>query len=511
LWGLQSQSNQNNSVADLVEAQEKGSLGALRLVQALVRLGWSKLPKLWLVTNGSQAIEGAPDFNGLAQSTLWGLGGVVHNEHPELRPTRLDLDAANFNQQLDEVLAELALPETEAQIVLRGNNRYVRRLERYSPPEVNSPTRLTEIVKADATYLITGGLSGIGLATAKWLAQHGAKNLALVGRRQPGTEAEQAMAELRQAGVRVEGFQADVANEDEIQQLISKLVTEWRPLRGIIHSAAVLDDGIILEQTPQRFMKVYGPKLLGAWNLHQHTRQQELDFFVMFSSIASVLGALGQSNYVAANTFLDNLAHHRQAQGLPALSINWGPWSEIGMAARSSQSERIGGRVIGKVSPTQGFDILQLLLEQPTPQVVAVPINWAEVGQRGLSADTALFSKFMNKGVVERGQSVEGEVVPAGQSEENSLARTQILAADNHKRLDLLENYFMERVSVILGIPPNRLDAYESLFSLGLDSLRAVEMKNLVEAELKINIPVVLLMQGPSVSELAVELLQQLT
>ncbi len=513
LWGLQTESNKANSVSDLMEAQEKGSLGALGLVQALVRLGWSKLPKLWLLTNGSQAIEGiegAPDFGGLAQSTLWGLGGVVHNEHPELRPTRLDLDALNFKAQLEEVLSELALPVTEAQVALRGNNRYVRRLERYSQPEVVTITNLVEVIKAEATYLITGGLSGIGLATAKWLAQHGAKNLALVGRRLPGAEAEQVMAELRQAGVRVEGFQADVANEGEMRQLVNKLVTEWRPLRGIIHSAAVLDDGIILEQTPQRFMKVFGPKLLGAWNLHQQTLHQELDFFVMFSSIASVLGAPGQSNYVAANTFLDNLAYHRQAQGLPATSINWGPWSEIGMAARSSQSERIGGKVIGKITPPQGFEILQLLLEKPTSQVIAVLLNWAEVGQRGLSADSALFSKFMSKGLVERGQSVEGEVVPAGQPEEDSLARTQILTADTHKRLDLLENYFMERVSVILGIPPNRLDAYESLFSLGLDSLRAVEMKNLVESELKINIPVVLLMQGPSVSELAVELLQQL-
>ena len=196
-----------------------------------------------------------------------------------------------------------------------------------TPPSAGAPQ-----CRTDGTYLITGGLGALGLLVARRLAEQGAGHLLLLGRRAPSAEAATAIVEMERLGARVTLVQADIS-QDGSQKVLSDTLAGLPPLRGVVHAAGVLDDGVLLDLTSARLAAVLGPKAWGAWNLHRWTRQQPLDFFVLFSSAAALLGSPGQANYAAANAFLDALAHHRHALGLPAVSIAWGPWAGSGMAA----------------------------------------------------------------------------------------------------------------------------------------------------------------------------------
>ena len=200
--------------------------------------------------------------------------------------------------------------------------------------------------RADATYLITGGHGGLGLAVARWLVEKGARHLVLLSRSGASSAGEEVAADLAAKGATVTTIQADVSNESDLARALSEIRNTMPPLRGVIHAAGVLDDHLLLNLDAESFRRVLAPKVLGAWNLHTLTADLPLDFFVVFSSVASVLGSPGQANYAAANAFLDGLAHDRRSQGLPCLSINWGPWAEVGMAARASSARGPASRVM---------------------------------------------------------------------------------------------------------------------------------------------------------------------
>ena len=234
------------------------------------------------------------------------------------------------------------------------------------------------------TYLITGGLGGLGLLTADWLAAREAYHLVLVSRRShadipPETQGQLQALEAR--GARVTVVQADVAQQDELAAAIASLGT---PLRGVIHGAGVLDDGVLQQLTWERLESVLAPKVYGAWHLHQLTQEQPLEFFVLFSSAASLLGSPGQGSHVAANAFLDALAHHRQGLGLPGLSINWGAWSGVGAAAQRQVDQQMQVRGVDAIAPDQGLHIFsQLLAHSSEAQVGVIPIRWPQFLSQG--------------------------------------------------------------------------------------------------------------------------------
>ncbi|HEV2147081.1 MAG TPA: SDR family NAD(P)-dependent oxidoreductase, partial [Longimicrobiaceae bacterium] len=217
-------------------------------------------------------------------------------------------------------------------------------------------------LRADATYLVTGGLGSLGIRVARWLADRGAGHLVLVGRGGPSPEAAEAVEAIRATGAEVTLARADVAREDEVRALVEGLD---RPLAGVFHAAGVLADGTLAAQRWERFAPVLAPKVAGAWNLHRATEGLPLDHFVLFSSAASLLGSAGQGNYAAANAFLDALAHHRRARALPATSVNWAPWAEAGMAAGlgEARGDRWKGQGMGALSDAQGLASLGEALE----------------------------------------------------------------------------------------------------------------------------------------------------
>jgi acyl transferase domain-containing protein len=370
---------QGSGRSDLAAARDYGWGGVLDLVHGLDEARTAFRPRLWLVTRGAQAIDGYPHAVSLAQSPLWGLGRVIAAERPDLRCVQLDIDPANPAGAIAPLIEEVWSGQRENQLVYRGGERFVARLRR-----IQSAPAGAFALREDGTYLVTGGLGGLGLKTAQWLAACGARHLVLVGRSGASAQAAPILTELEQAGVRVAVRRCDVAGRDALAALIDDIQADGPPLRGVFHLAGVLDDGVLGEQTRERFDRVMAAKVQGAWNLHALTADCPLEQFVLFSSAAALLGSPGQANYAAGNVFLDALAQQRHREGLPALSINWGSWSGVGMAARlgASQDRRLSAAGVASIEPERGLAMLPSLLATGRPQVGVLPIDWSKFCQR---------------------------------------------------------------------------------------------------------------------------------
>jgi acyl transferase domain-containing protein/acyl carrier protein len=358
-------------------------------------------------------------------------------------------------------------------------------------------------VRSDATYLITGGLGSLGLLVAQWLVQQGARHVALVGRgRGDAPQARAAIEEMERAGAQIVVAQMDVTREEQVAGVLARIDASMPPLRGIIHAAGVLDDGLLLNLDQERLAAVMAPKVEGAWNLHALTLNRPLDFFVLFSSVASVLGSPGQGSYAAANAFLDALSHHRHALGLPALTINWGPWGAVGMAAQANQGRRLATRGIDAIPPQQGLRVLeQLLLRREVGQVMVVSANWPLLLDSFLKGHEPALLSELARGLAPlaatRGtQGADGDLTPEALS-----------AVEPGQRQPLLISRLQKELSIVLGVEGAEIDPQESLQNLGLDSLMALELKQRLENGLGIELPIESLMQNPNLTNLSTRLL----
>ena len=354
-------------------------------------------------------------------------------------------------------------------------------------------------VRADGSYLVTGGLGGLGLRVAQWLVDRGARHVALMGRNAPSAEAAAKIDALREAGAEVQVVAADVAKAVDVTRALAEIA---QPLRGVIHAAGVLDDGILAQQTWARFERVLTPKVAGVWNLHTATHGQPLDFFVMFSSVSGLLGNPGQVNYAAANNYLDGLAHQRRAMGLPAQSIDWGAWAEVGMAAKldTAQQGRTAGKGIKSMTPDEGVQALERALIAANPQLSVLPVRWSTLlRQFPAGARPALLAELDRGEVRAERNTTAADDVPA--------FRKRFGAAEAAERSGILIARISQHLARVMGLGPSEPpDATRPLNELGLDSLMAVELKNRIDADLLTSLQVSRLMQGTTIVELAEQL-----
>ena len=356
------------------------------------------------------------------------------------------------------------------------------------------------IFRADGTYLISGGLSGFGLATAQWLVENGAKHLVLVSRRgiaEP--DVQPTLDAMKQAGVSVRIARADVSKADDVTALMADITGTVPPVRGVFHAAMVLDDCVILNLNEQRWRRAVEPKMHGAWNLHVATKHLPLDCFVLFSTMSAVFGFPGQANYAAGNAFLDALAHHRRSQGLPAVAVNWGYLGKVGYVARN---EKIGEgfKQLGLFSftPEEALSLLGRLLRQESCQVGVLRVNWRQQRKMFRAEVSPKFAQLYEAIGSDTAATADGSSGLDGFPDSPEERKERLLS--------LLRN----KVARVLGAPANGLNLDKPLTELGLDSLMAVELRNWVEGELRLSLPIVELMRGPSVTALVDVLRKQL-
>jgi acyl transferase domain-containing protein/acyl carrier protein len=346
-------------------------------------------------------------------------------------------------------------------------------------------------IRPDATYLITGGLGAIGIQVARWLASRGARHLVLLGRSAPSAEASVTIDEIRALGTTVMISATDVARREQVADVLRTISSAMPPLRGVVHAAGIIDDGVLVQQTWERFSAVLAPKVDGALNLHELTIDASLDFFVMFSSIASVFGSPGQGAYAAGNAFLDSLAAHRRVLEMPALSVNWGAWSGSGMAARVEEQGRT--RVLGAVrpmSPDDCLDAFEVALARPEAQVIIADVNW----QAWTGSAASLLSDLV------RPASAHADTLKTTQDDASISGIVQQLAlAPEGSRKGLLIGFVRQEARRVLGLGESHpIDERQPLLKLGLDSLMAVELRNRLAAALGRPLPATLLFDYPS-------------
>lgn len=347
------------------------------------------------------------------------------------------------------------------------------------------------LLRADATYLIVGGASGFGLELAKWMTEHGARNIVLLSRSGPRGEASAStICTLQKAGFNIVDARGDVTRQADVQRVIDDIQTDMPPLRGVVHGAMVLDDEFMAKLDDERFNNVLHPKILGAWNLHEATKALPLEHFICFSSFSSLVGGAKQSNYNAGNYFLDSLAHHRHSVGLPALTINWSALSGAGFVQRNEKTAQYLDKLgMKSLSMDEAFAVFQGMIARDPVQIAACRADWQSLAR--LSPLVVNSNTFASLIETQHGADTGGSIKP------------KLLAAAPALRLALLQNFVADQVGGVFGVEPGQIDRATSLTSLGLDSLMAIDLINRMESELGVSVPMGSVLRGPSLDELS--------
>ena len=356
-------------------------------------------------------------------------------------------------------------------------------------------------VSQNGTYLISGGLGGFGLAVAEWLGDCGAKNLVLVGRNTAvKTEAKFVLANLERRGIRVEVMHADISNEEEVKRVIEKCEKGLPPLKGIIHAAMVLEDAFLSEMDELKMKKVMEPKILGAWNLHLQTLNKDLEFFICFSSFASLVGNSDQGNYVAANTFLDLLPEYRHHMKLPALTVCWGPMGEVGYVAQHKEiKEHFKRQGFDEVTLKQAWKAISTGLKNKIGTIGVAAIDWKTVSKYNPTTETSpKYSRLVLNSTVSH---------QTGIGEKDSFLITSEM--EPQERILKITEELKKEIAAILGASVSKLEVDSPISVLGFDSLMAVELVVRIERVFNVKLPkITLLRAGLNINELS-EIVEQ--
>ncbi|MCG8673433.1 MAG: SDR family NAD(P)-dependent oxidoreductase [Pseudomonadales bacterium] len=356
-------------------------------------------------------------------------------------------------------------------------------------------------IHSDRSYLITGATGGLGLLFAQWLADQGAGELVLMARRDPRNVNEEAVKRIEAKGTRVTVIQGDVGDQSQVASAIETIEERCLPLAGVLHAAGVLADAFITNLDFAQFEKVMQPKLAAAWYLHQSTRHLPLDMFVLFSSLSSLLGAPGQGNYAAANAFLDGLAQSRRAQGLPAIAINWGPWAEVGMAATEQVSANAKASGVNHILPQEGLENFARILEQNPVKQGVMDIDWAT-----LINMTGTIPSFLSELEVKADSGMDSAL-----QEMAAKFREQLEDAPIDERTTLLIEKICEQIQRVMGLEESEtINPNQPLQELGLDSLMAVELRNILCALIGKQLPATLMFKYPTVASLSTFLIDDM-
>ncbi|MEM7756776.1 MAG: type I polyketide synthase [Cyanobacteria bacterium P01_A01_bin.40] len=488
LWSLNLPSSKDLAINSLEQAQTSVFNQVVNSAKIISKHQTSAPTRLWLITNGAVKI-GSQTLN-IAQSLVWGVGKAIALEDPSLWGGLIDLDPdISWQDNKDSLLTEIENGDSEKeQIAFRNKTRYVARLVRCSQADF-------EEVKLDpnATYLISGGLGSLGIKVAQWMVRKGVKHLVLTARKTPSTEAKKTLRDLENKGVKVLTISADISSIKDSQKLLKKIQDSMPALKGVIHAAGISGYQEIEQLELETFRAVLRPKVIGAWILHQLTKEMELDFLVTFSSVSSVWGSKGQAHYGAANCFLDAVAHYRHSLGLPALSINWGAWNDSGMLSKQSQA-LLDRRGLKALSSEEGLASLNNLINSNSIQATVANVDW--------ELFKSIYELTGLRSLLEQIETRSPRIVSDKTEQHQILQQLEQTAIEN--RHEVLVSYLQTEIARILKIKnPQAIDPARGFFELGMDSLMAVELKNSLETAFNYSIPTTIAFETPTIINLA--------
>lgn len=513
LWALDSSWDIDVPVNALEDIQERVCGTVLTLLQALARPAMSILPKIWAVTTNCQVVESEAYQPQVAQAPLWGLGTVIATEYPDCWGGMIDLDQGMSVLEAKEALVrEMQSSDGEQRVALRKEKRYVARLTR---KHLQDEQPLSFTLLRNASYLITGGLGDLGICIAHWLIEQGARRLILLGRTplparvqwsQVNQDSRQgkliaAIQHLEALGASIHLAAVDVADEKQLADFLATFRQEgWPPIRGVVHAAGISEDRLISQLDTNSLRSVLRPKVAGGWLLHKLLLATPLDFFLTFSSMGALIGLPGQASYAAANAFLDALAHYRKHLQLPALSINWGPWTSLGLATGvgvKQQQEAFSYSGVNGFTAEQALYILHTLLRQQSAQVAAVRIDWNLFLQSSLAKKYSLLVS----------QLAATEPINADTLFHVASWREKILAQPSaQERSALLVDYLKTQIAQTLHLETAHIGIHDPLSNLGTDSFMALELRNRLERDLSLALPATLVWNFPTLAALTVHL-----
>lgn len=463
--------NSNHSRESLIHYEHVNCQLILNTIKAWQSLAKKPPLRYYLILSNTQGNIVDKDVNSTIPAwggTLWGMGKVMNLElsGDNFSCICVDLDPKrDAKENAIAIYTELYSSDNEDQIVHRASQRYGLRINYLSEPK----QRLAEIFNPEGTFLITGGLTGLGLLFAEHLANLGVKHLMLMARSLPTEEAQSAIQKLISQGVEVNTFQGDVSTKEAIDAVFEAINNSMPSLKGVIHSAGIVDDALLVNQSWEKYNHVFGPKVYGAWYLHQATVSMALNYFVVFSSIAGLFGSTGQSNHSAANAFLDSLMYQRRAMNLPALSINWGTWGEIGYAARKGeQLKKMPG--VDLLAPEKGLLAFDIALASGKTQIAVSPMRWPIIFEE----QTKVFAwqKRIAQIAALRKATLKGD-------RHNLLEK--VISAAPEERQNIIEGYIRILAADILKSDVADVGD-KNFFDLGMDSLMTVELRNRLQA-----------------------------
>ncbi|MFE1252173.1 SDR family NAD(P)-dependent oxidoreductase, partial [Streptomyces sp. NPDC058735] len=443
--------------------------------------------RLWTLTQGAVGVGGADHVVSIEQSAVWGLGRVAALEHPDVWGGLIDLPTGIDDRVCTRLAVALTrLQPGEDQVAVRAHGIFGRRLAPAAPASRHVPDWTP-----DGTVLITGGTGALGAHVARWAVERGARDLLLVSRRgEAAPGATRLLTELEQRGAEVTLVAADVSARDQLAALLSE-----HRVDAVFHTAGVLDDATLLTTDTERIERVRGPKVTGALLLDELTRGHDLSAFVLFSSLAGTLGSPGQGAYAAANAVLDALAEQRRAEGLPATSIAWGPWAGDGMAAESG-SRRRGQGAITALDPRLALSALGVALDAGVTTQLVVDADWADF----VPAFTAARPSALLTPVAPVSVTAE----PRATERPGDDLRSRVAGMPREAGQRLVEEHVQQLTALVLGHEgPEQVAVDRPFRDLGVDSLIAVELRNLLAAASGVPLPATAVFDHPTPQALA--------
>jgi acyl transferase domain-containing protein/surfactin synthase thioesterase subunit/acyl carrier protein len=486
--------------ADSVEAQQVfGSISFMYLHQRLSALKLFEIPRLVIVTNGIQTVGIEKDIAQPVHSPLWGMAKVMFNELTQYNCRYLDLSSNPSLEEFEQLIQHISYPlEFENEIALRGKDSYVPRLAVHHQEEYNYADKKKQF-SAEGTYLVTG-FKGLGFHFIEWMIKQGARHFALVSRTgEAPADVLEKIARYTAQGCAFNIFRADTGNYEELQTVINLIDNCMPALKGVVHAAGVIEAKTLTDLDQQGFLRILNPKVKGAWNLHLLTLNKSLDCFIMFSSASTLIGLSGQGSYVAANAFLDTLAQSRKSMGLPGMSVNWGVIKDVGMVSNEADLEKYA-RAEGfePVAMRDALEVFHAIYDSEHTQIGIVKLHAESMATYYSSLAKTQYFKGLLK-------SEDGQ-----QAQEKKFSVLYNALQSDEERSIALEELVMQHVATIVKTAVSRINSAMTFKGLGIDSLMAIQLRNLLEKSLSLKLSVAMFWSHPSIAEYADYLLAQM-